>query len=76
MANKWIVRDFNSVAFERKDYKASVTVDAKTRTTWKRIYGSEIGKAFYLGVPISIFFAICVIGIAIGNRYLNDFFVR
>jgi len=76
LANKWLVRDYNSVAFERKDYKASVTIDSNLRTAWKRVYGSEVGKSLYLGIPISIFFAICVIGVAIGNRYLNEYFIN
>jgi len=75
LANKWLVRDYNSVAFERKDYKAAVTIDSDLKTVWKRVYGSDIEKAVYLGVPISIFFAVCVIVVAVGNRYLNEFFV-
>jgi hypothetical protein len=75
LANKWLVRDYNSVAFERKDYKAALTIDSDLRTAWKRIYGADIGKAIYLGIPISIFFAISVIGVAVGNRYLNEYYV-
>ena len=69
------MRDYNSVAFERKDYKAALTIDSDLKTAWKRVYGADIGKAIYLGIPISIFFAISVIGVAVGNRYLNEFFV-
>ena len=76
LANKWLVRDYNSVAFERKDYKAALTIDSDLKTAWKRVYGADIGTAIYLGIPISIFFAISVIGVAVGNRYLNEFFVR
>jgi len=74
-ANKWLVRDYNSVAFERKEYKAAVTIDSHLKTAWKKVYGSDIGKAIYFGVPISFFFALCVLGVAVGNRYLNEFFV-
>jgi len=75
LANKWLVRDYNQIAFERADYKATITIDSKTRSYWKRVYGAEIGKSFYLGMPVSVLFALCVIGIAIANRYLNNFFI-
>jgi len=75
LANKWLVRDYNSVALERKDYRAALTIDPDLKTAWRRVYGANMGAAIYLGVPISIFFAICVIGVAVANRYLNEFFV-
>lgn len=70
----WLMRDQANVVFPRKDYKASLTFDQDIKTKWLKDYSThKLGAAYWLGIPISVAYAISVVAIAVGNRFLNDY---
>jgi hypothetical protein len=70
------MRDQATVVFPRKGYKANLTFDSELKTKYKKDYNSDYGIGFWLGKPVSLFFALSVIGVAIGNRYLNNYVTK
>lgn len=76
IANNWLMRDQATVVFPRKGYKANLTFDSELKTKYKKDYNTDYGIGFWLGKPVSLFFALSVIGVAIGNRYLNNYVTK
>jgi len=41
IANKWLMRDFHDPTIERREYKASLTIDGTTKNVFKKAYHSS-----------------------------------
>jgi hypothetical protein len=67
------MRDYQDVVFERKEYKASLIVDTEIKSKWKQMFTKKSFDWARMSVPVSVCFATAVIGVAVANRFLNDY---
>ena len=65
LANRWLVRDFKEVSFDRKEYKYKLGIDSELRSVWKMV--EDNFWLYYLFIsPVSILFMLIVIGTYVG----------
>lgn len=67
LANRWLVRDFKEVSFDRKEFRASWNVDVELRHAWKKVKPNYYGLT--VALPVSVSFMAIVIGSYIGIQY-------
>lgn len=65
LANRWLVRDYKEVSFDRKEYKYKLGIDSELRSVWKMV--EDNFWLYYLFIsPVSILFMLIVIGTYVG----------
>lgn len=61
IGDMWMMRDFQDATTERKQFKASLSVDPETRGVWKIIFSAAWTKMILVGLPVTFFFVALVI---------------
>jgi hypothetical protein len=64
LGNRWLVRDYKEISFDRKEFKATLDVDYTIKSAVKVVSSNYF--ALFIGYAISIFFMIVLIGIYVG----------
>jgi len=64
----WLMRDYVDPTTEREEFAAAFYIDQKTKQTEKVSRFNTYYRQVFMGIPISVFFIVLVIGTQIGMK--------
>jgi hypothetical protein len=68
LANRWLVRDYKEVSFDRSQFKASFTVDYELRHSTKVAKGNSC-LTYFFSIFVSLVSMVIVVAIYVGIQY-------